>query len=204
VPPSEQLWHTLLSEPMAVVGPYRGSPPRLSSFAAHALRIDVDVVCLAGQFFDLPTQVPQKWLVGTRATAYAVFQFLPVRRCELVGTLAPVPEDDSPHQRPVGRHGQCDLLPLQDTFFHNPDPGCGCLGSISPSRLRASRWSLRPVPSSFTWAVRLCVRTGGQMRPNPSFEARPNGRRPGPRCALVHDAPRGPGLPPSVPPQLQR
>jgi hypothetical protein len=41
-------------------------------------------------------------------------------------------------------------------------------------------------------------------RPNPSLEARPNGPRPSPRRALVHDAPRGLGLAPSVPPQLQR
>jgi hypothetical protein len=46
--------------------------------------------------------------------------------------------------------------------------------------------------------------TCGQARPNPSFEARPNGVALGPRGALVHDAPRGPSTTPSVPPQLER
>jgi hypothetical protein len=43
-----------------------------------------------------------------------------------------------------------------------------------------------------------------RVRPNPSFEARPNGIVLGPRGAVVHDAPRGPSTIPSVPPQLER
>ena len=43
-----------------------------------------------------------------------------------------------------------------------------------------------------------------QPRPNPSFEARPNGIALGPRGALGHHAPRGPSAIPSVPPQLER
>ena len=41
--------------------------------------------------------------------------------------------------------------------------------------------------------------------PNPSFEARPNGKPPGPgRWYAVHFHRPGPGVLPSVPPQLQR
>ena len=44
----------------------------------------------------------------------------------------------------------------------------------------------------------------GPSRPNPSVNARPNGRPPGPRGALVYPAPRGPGALPSVPRYLER
>ena len=40
--------------------------------------------------------------------------------------------------------------------------------------------------------------------PNPSFEARPNGKPPGPPGAVVYPTPVGPGVLPSVPPQLER
>ena len=40
--------------------------------------------------------------------------------------------------------------------------------------------------------------------PNPSLEARPNIKTPGPRIGLAHFPPRGPGVLLSVPPQLER
>ena len=40
--------------------------------------------------------------------------------------------------------------------------------------------------------------------PNPSLEARPNSKTPGPRSGLAHDPPRRPGVLLSVPPQLER
>ena len=40
--------------------------------------------------------------------------------------------------------------------------------------------------------------------PNPSFEARPNGKPPGPPAAVVYPTSVGPGVLPSVPPQLER
>ena len=44
-----------------------------------------------------------------------------------------------------------------------------------------------------------------QVRPNPSLEARPNGRPPGPgRRYAVHFRQPGPGVLPLVPPQLER
>ena len=43
------------------------------------------------------------------------------------------------------------------------------------------------------------------VKPNPSLEARPNGRPPGPAGRYgVHFLPAGPGVLPSVPPQLER
>jgi len=43
------------------------------------------------------------------------------------------------------------------------------------------------------------------LGPNPSFEARPNGKPPGPgRWYAVHFHRPGPGVLPSVPPQLER
>ena len=40
--------------------------------------------------------------------------------------------------------------------------------------------------------------------PNPSLEARPNIKTPGPRSGLAHFPPRRPGVLLSVPPQLER
>ena len=40
--------------------------------------------------------------------------------------------------------------------------------------------------------------------PNPSLEARPNSKTPGPRSGLAHFPPHGPGVLLSVPPQLER
>ena len=42
------------------------------------------------------------------------------------------------------------------------------------------------------------------VRPNPSLEARPNIKTPGPRSGLAHFPPRGPGVLLLVPPQLER
>ena len=44
----------------------------------------------------------------------------------------------------------------------------------------------------------------GAVRPNPSLEARPNIKTPGPRSGLAHSPPRGPGILLLVPPQLER
>lgn len=41
-------------------------------------------------------------------------------------------------------------------------------------------------------------------RPNPSVEARPNGKAPGPTPGVVYHPSAGPGTLPSVPPHLER
>ena len=43
-----------------------------------------------------------------------------------------------------------------------------------------------------------------QPRPNPSLEARPNGKPPGPAPGCAYHPSAGPGVLPSVPPQLER
>ena len=48
------------------------------------------------------------------------------------------------------------------------------------------------------------ARTESRVRPNPSLEARPNIKTPGPRSGLAHSPPRGPGVLLSIPPQLER
>ena len=48
------------------------------------------------------------------------------------------------------------------------------------------------------------LRKHGTARPNPSFEARPNGKPPGPAPGEVYHPSAGPGILPSVPPQLER
>ena len=53
-------------------------------------------------------------------------------------------------------------------------------------------------------AVRAVLPVANAAVPNPSLEARPNIKTPGPRSGLAHFPPRGPGVLLSVPPQLER
>ena len=53
-------------------------------------------------------------------------------------------------------------------------------------------------------AVRAVLPVADAAVPNPSLEARPNIKTPGPRSGLAHFPPRGPGVLLSVPPQLER
>ena len=54
------------------------------------------------------------------------------------------------------------------------------------------------------WQHLKGARFSGAVMPNPSLEARPNIKTPGPRSGLAHFPPRGPGVLLSVPPQLER
>jgi hypothetical protein len=105
-------WWELLTEPKALLGPYGGRPPELGSFAPHALRADLDEISVAGQFMQLPTVLPATWGSGDQARAYAVFQFLGVRRFECEGLLQPSPRDDANHDAPVGQAAECGLVDL--------------------------------------------------------------------------------------------
>ena len=53
-------------------------------------------------------------------------------------------------------------------------------------------------------AVRAVLPVANAAVPNPSLEARPNIKTPGPRSGLAHFPPRGPDVLLSVPPQLER
>ena len=53
-------------------------------------------------------------------------------------------------------------------------------------------------------AVRAVLPVANAAVPNPSLEARPNIKTPGPRSGLAHFPPHGPGVLLLVPPQLER
>lgn len=96
--------------------PYKGDAPRLSSFAPHGVRVQMDHVAIAGQFMDLPMSPPKSWRRGDLIAAYAVFEFLPIRRFEQTGTFTPSAGDDSIHLRPAGVPGSCNLAAIPEVF----------------------------------------------------------------------------------------
>ncbi len=118
-------WWDLLSEPKALLGPYGGRPPALSSFAPHSMRADFDVVSVAGQFMVLPASPPRSWGEGGQARAHAVFQFLAVRRFECAGLLQPAASDDANHDAPVGRTAEGGLVALPEIFQAGASPSGG-------------------------------------------------------------------------------
>ena len=86
-----------------------------------------------------------------------------------------------------------------------------CLVRCGRQRRGASAWPARS-GLLLIWSTRV-NNTGGTLHtlpllptvmPNPSLEARPNIKTPGPRGGLAHFPPRGPGILLSVPPQLER
>ena len=68
--------------------------------------------------------------------------------------------------------------------------------SYAPARFgsRGEKTGANPPSVALSYAV----------LPNPSLEARPNIKTPGPRSGLAHFPPRGPGVLLPVPPQLER
>ena len=66
----------------------------------------------------------------------------------------------------------------------------------APARFGSQREKTVANPSS--------VALSYAVLPNPSLEARPNIKTPGPRSGLAHFPPRGPGVLLLVPPQLER
>ena len=64
---------------------------------------------------------------------------------------------------------------------------------------------MRGVHNLFSFAaLASSTVTAARAEPNPSLEARPNIKMPGPRSGLAHFPPRGPGILLLVPPQLER
>ena len=77
--------------------------------------------------------------------------------------------------------------------------------SVATLRCGSLFWRAQDaVASSCARRVMPLAQGTSALRPNPSVNARPNGRPPGPRCALVYPAPRGPGVLPSGPRYLER
>jgi hypothetical protein len=54
------------------------------------------------------------------------------------------------------------------------------------------------------WCHGLILSNSAAETPNPSFEARPNGKPPGPAPGEAYHPSAGPGALPLVPPQLER
>ena len=67
---------------------------------------------------------------------------------------------------------------------------CSCCGAEREAESLVCKYNLGWLPCA--------------LMPNPSLEARPNIKTPGPRSGLAHFPPRGPGVLLSVPPQLER
>lgn len=120
---SKNSWTELLVEPKAILGPYQAVPPSLHSFAPHSIRMDFGNVAVAGQFMELPSNPPEKWIYGERFRSYAVFQFAEIRKVQVDGFLTPAEEDDMLHGVPVGELGECVLEETSDIFMMIPNLG---------------------------------------------------------------------------------
>lgn len=116
-------WTTFLSEPKAILGPYKGKAPSLASFAPHAWRAQFDHVAIAGQFLHLPEQLPPSWGVPEEARAEVVFEFHDVRLFQVNGVLECGVRDDSLHGLPYGVPGQCSLTAMDEPFIDDAERG---------------------------------------------------------------------------------
>lgn len=114
-------WAALLTEPKAILGAYKGCAPSLASFAPHAWHAHFDQVSIAGQFMQLPDQVPPGWVDAGAARADVVLRFSGVRLLRVEGTLTASTEDDSLHGKPCGVLGKCALVALPEAFIHDVD-----------------------------------------------------------------------------------
>lgn len=116
-------WVALLNEPMAILGPYKGKPPPLATFSPHSWSASFDSVGIAGQFMQLPEQVPPSWRNSEPARADAVFRFTTVRLFHVDGVLEQSNDDDSLHGKPCGVSGQCSLTAMDDAFIDDVGHG---------------------------------------------------------------------------------
>jgi hypothetical protein len=116
-------WAALLREPKAILGPYRGKAPPLATFAPHSWSASFDSVAIAGQFMQLPEQVPQSWGISGLARADVVFHFTEVRLLHVDGVLGQSVDDDSLHGNPCGIPGQCSLTATPDAFIDDTERG---------------------------------------------------------------------------------
>jgi hypothetical protein len=112
-------WTELLAEPKAILGPYGGSTPALSTFAPHSWRVDFDQVAIAGLFLSLPENVPANWRSSGEARAEAAFVFHEVRLLEVQGLLERGLDDDTLHGKPSGVTGNCSLVETPEPFLKN-------------------------------------------------------------------------------------
>ena len=105
--------------------------------------------------------------------------------------------------------GAFRLLASVSSWNHRPSMVSPSFSGVQGGRMVSA--SAAPAPARFgglkmaaLWPVMNQLALG-RVRPNPSLEARPNGRPPGPgRRYAVHFRQPGPGVLPLVPPQLER
>lgn len=114
-------WTSLLTEPKAVLGPYGGSPPPLSTFAPHAWRAQFDQLAIPGQFTQLPVNEPTSWGEPGNARADVVFEFSCTRLLRVDGFLKASESDDSLHGAPCGLPGDCSLIALPDFYLFDEE-----------------------------------------------------------------------------------
>jgi hypothetical protein len=116
-------WSALLNEPKSILGPYQGKAPRLDTFAPYAWRAQFDHVAIAGQFMQLPEQVPSSWGSPEQARAEVVFEFEDVRVLRVDGVLERSAVDDSLHGAPHGMPGQCSLNATPEPYLEVVEAG---------------------------------------------------------------------------------
>ena len=87
---------------------------------------------------------------------------------------------------------------LKSRLWHSASAGFNSAASSSHSRSSTLRSG---VPAFLTPAL---VSRLANARPNPSVEARPNGKPPSPLVGVVYHPPVGLGVSPSIPPHLER
>ena len=104
----------------------------------------------------------------------------------------------------------CQSVICRESVFRPPPPaghGLRSAPAMAAGKPSPKRLEVRCSPGT---EIRrgLCPRCNlaaiNAVKPNPSLEARPNIKTPGPRSGLAHFPPRGPGVLLLVPPQLER
>ena len=116
-------WAALLNEPKAILGPYKGKAPPLATFAPHSWSASSDSVAIAGQFMQLPEQIPSSWGNSQQVRADVVFHFTAVRLLHVDGVLEQSVNDDSLHGKPCGISGECSLTAMLDAFIDDVGHG---------------------------------------------------------------------------------
>ena len=104
----------------------------------------------------------------------------------------------------------CQSGSCQESVCRPPPPaehGLRSASAVAAGKSPPRRLARRRAPGT---QIRRCLcalrnhAVSNAVKPNPSLEARPNIKTPGPRSGRAHFPPRGPGVLLSVPPQLER
>ncbi len=150
-----------------------------------------------------PTIAPQEQ--GEKVHCTEVSRSRSARRSKKHKYMAPPAWPHLPH---------CLVCTAQESVFW-----ASAASKVRALSVRESASASRPRLATFFSAERDAVVLAGQSdlalagsairntrtpMPNPSVEARPNGKPPGPVCGALYSPQPGPGALPSVPPHLER